>query len=85
MSLDRIEPRILPDLRVGPPDQDLGGVVRDYDGFAVENAKVIHMGEPRVETTTDAEGKLAQEPPLTDVNGRIRKITGIMQSSHVAV
>ena len=57
MSLDGKEPRVLPDLRVGPPDQEVGGIVRDYDGFAVENAKVIHTGEPRVETTTDAEGK----------------------------
>ena len=57
MSLEGREPRVLPDLRVGPPDQEVGGVVRDYDGFAVENAKVIHTGEPRVETTTDAEGK----------------------------
>jgi beta-lactamase regulating signal transducer with metallopeptidase domain/protocatechuate 3,4-dioxygenase beta subunit len=57
MSLEGKEPRILPDLRVGPPDQEVGGVVRDYDGFAVENAKVIHTGEPRVETTTAAEGK----------------------------
>ncbi len=72
MSLDRIEPRILPDLRVGPPDQDLGGIVRDYDGFAVENAKVIHMGEPRVETTTDAEGKLARETATDRRQRRVR-------------
>ncbi len=57
MSLEGEGPRILPDLRIGPPDQEVGGIVRDYDGFAVENAKVIHTGEPRVETTTDAEGK----------------------------
>ena len=57
MSLEGREPRILPDLRVGPPDQEVGGIVRDYEGFAVVNAKVIHTGEPRVETTTDAEGK----------------------------
>jgi beta-lactamase regulating signal transducer with metallopeptidase domain/uncharacterized GH25 family protein len=57
MSLEGKEPRILPDLRVGPPDQEVGGIVRDYDGFAVENARVIHTGEPRVETMTDADGK----------------------------
>ncbi len=57
MSLEGKEPRNLSDLRVGPPDQQVGGVVRDSDGFAVENAKVIHTSEPRVETTTDAEGK----------------------------
>jgi beta-lactamase regulating signal transducer with metallopeptidase domain/uncharacterized GH25 family protein len=57
ISVDGKEPRILPDLRVGPPDQEVGGIVHDYDGFAVENAKVTYTGEPRVETTTDAEGR----------------------------
>jgi Carboxypeptidase regulatory-like domain len=57
MSLEGQQPRILPDMRVGPPDQEVGGIVHDYDGFAVENARVIHTGQPRVETTTDAEGK----------------------------
>jgi beta-lactamase regulating signal transducer with metallopeptidase domain/uncharacterized GH25 family protein len=56
-SIDRAEPRILPDLVVGPPDQELGGLVRDHDGFPVANAKVIHRGEPGIETTTDSEGK----------------------------
>ncbi|MDB5336399.1 MAG: antirepressor regulating drug resistance protein [Planctomycetaceae bacterium] len=57
LVLDSEEPRLLPDLRIGKPNQEVGGFVRDYDGFVVENAKVIHTGEPRVETTTDAEGK----------------------------
>jgi beta-lactamase regulating signal transducer with metallopeptidase domain/protocatechuate 3,4-dioxygenase beta subunit len=57
LLLEGKEPRVLPDLRVGPPDQEVGGIVRDYEGFPVENAKVIHASEPRVETTTDAKGK----------------------------
>lgn len=57
LSLDDKEPRVLPDLRIGPPDQELGGIVRGYDGLPVGNAKVVHVAVPRVETTTDAEGK----------------------------
>ena len=57
ISLDAKEPRVLPDFRVGPPDQELGGIVRDYEGLPVGDAQVIYTGEPRIETRTDAEGK----------------------------
>ncbi len=67
MSLEGKGPRILPDLRVGPPDQEVGGVVRDYEGFTVANAKVIHTGEPRVETTTDAEGQVSPGRPTDGI------------------
>jgi uncharacterized GH25 family protein len=57
LSIEGQEPRVLPDLRLGKPDKEVGGVVRDYEGFDIANAKVIHFGEPRVETTTDSKGK----------------------------
>ena len=55
--LSGTEPLVLPDLRVGKANQDVGGVVQAPNGFPVANAKVIHTTEPRMATTTDANGK----------------------------
>ncbi len=55
--LSGTEPLVLPDLPVGKANQEVGGVVQAPNGFPVANAKVIHTTEPRMATTTDANGK----------------------------
>ena len=68
MTLNDRQPRTLPDFRLGSPDQELGGTVLDYQGFAVADAKIIHFDEPRVETRSDAEEKfLMAGLPVGDV------------------
>lgn len=50
------EPVALGDVVVAPPDQVVGGIVRDYDGFPVPDARVSLRENPDVTTETDAEG-----------------------------
>lgn len=69
ITLDRKGPRIIPHLRIGPPNEEMGGLVRDFEGFPVANAKVSILSEAKIETTTDAEGKFhLTGVPAGDVN-----------------
>ncbi|HLJ11769.1 MAG TPA: M56 family metallopeptidase [Planctomycetaceae bacterium] len=57
ITLDDKQPKKLPDFQLRSPDQELGGVVLDYQGVAVADAKIMHVDEPRVEARSDAQGK----------------------------
>lgn len=57
LTLDDNRRRIIPDLRVGEFNQELGGIVRDYEGLAVAGARVSHRADPQVSTTTSDKGE----------------------------
>lgn len=57
VSITSSSPITLPKLTVGAPDQVVSGIVRDNDAVPIATAKVTHVGDPRVTTTTDPEGK----------------------------
>lgn len=57
LTLNSPEPRTMPDLKLSGLTHETAGVVRDQFGIAFKNAKIIYLGEPQIETTTDAEGK----------------------------
>ena len=70
---DWIEPTVseaitLGDVVIAPPDQELGGVVRDYDGFPVPDARVSLRENQDVVVETDAEGAFRLEgAPMGEV------------------
>jgi beta-lactamase regulating signal transducer with metallopeptidase domain/protocatechuate 3,4-dioxygenase beta subunit len=55
-SVDNQEALLLPDIRIGPPNQSIKGQVLDNNRNAVAGAKIVYPGETVVETTSDSQG-----------------------------